>query len=771
MGSSGQMEIGQSGSSTTNLVTATRQASKIRLILAVLLIIFVVLTIVFVVLYVNEKDDDSDAANIGEKGGQGGKNKTTSTASPTQAPTQSCEDTSCVISAGDILQKLDFSVSPCDDFYQYSCGGFVRKNYIADDKATLNSFNFVGEAVQNNLRRLLEDEGLKKNHSKFPNSAVSKAFDYYSSCVNLTHIEKAGLTPINDLIKKYGSSPLLDNNWNASDWNLERTLGRLMGELGLGVFVSLDITQSLWDRSRRMIGVGGGISGLGFEEKLSSATQQARLIAGYKKYMTTVFTLLGIKNETVLKSVVDELFLLEASFVLSKGNLQETAAVEGYYKAVQEMTLGELNNLTEYKFNWTTYINEALSVAGKSVGEDEKLMVALPKNVKTVIAIMTTHTPKSKMANEIIWCVVKNMIFSMPKEFREAENELNAISSGIETPPPRWKGCGELTNTNFEYATTSLYADRFLSEMARNRAADMFYEIRKQFIKGLEEQDWMDNSTRNQARIKLLAMKESVGYPLFIKNKTYLNSMYETFPVNPYDLFQNKLDIDKAKVVLGIKGLDQAPDDRRFPQPPVGVNAFYDPQSNKITVLTGMLKEPFYGSERLKALNYGAVGVIIGHEITHGFDTSGSQFDEKGNLRSWWTPESHQNYQQRSNCMLKQYNNTYVYGRKLDGLKTLPENIADNGGLKYSYRAYQKWREANGEEDKLPGLDFNNDQLFFIGFAQAWCAKYREEAISHLLQSDTHSLNPARVRVPISNFPEFSKTFGCKKPTEICSVW
>ncbi|CAB4022954.1 endothelin-converting enzyme 1-like [Paramuricea clavata] len=163
--------------------------------------------------------------------------------------------------------------------------------------------------------------------------------------------------------------------------------------------------------------------------------------------------------------------------------------------------------------------------------------------------------------------------------------------------------------------------------------------------------------------------------------------------------------------------------------------------------------------------------MVVGHEITHGFDKTGSEFDEKGNLRQWWTRKSHANFVKRSTCLIEEYDKVKIFGYKVNGSKTLSENIADNGGLKYAFRAYQNWRKINGDEDKLPGLSFNNDQLFFVGFAQLWCSKYTKEFAKTLMDKDVHSLNPVRVRVPVSNFPEFNKAFGCTPRKNTCSVW
>ncbi|CAB3997560.1 neprilysin-2 isoform X1 [Paramuricea clavata] len=266
-------------------------------------------------------------------------------------------------------------------------------------------------------------------------------------------------------------------------------------------------------------------------------------------------------------------------------------------------------------------------------------------------------------------------------------------------------------------------------------------------------------------------MKEWIGFPSFIKNPVKLNKFYENVQVNQYTVLQNTLSIFKDQVLKKINKLGKPPDNSRFLLPPLTVNALYNPLTNAMAILAGILQPPFYKDDRLKALNYGSLGMIVGHEMTHGFDNIGSQFDENGNARQWWTKKSRENFVKRATCLVEEYNKVKIFGYKVDGKKTLSENIADNGGLKYAFKAYQKWRDIHGNEEKLPALPFNNDQLFFIGFAQLWCAKYTKEGARNLMDVSTHCLDPVRVRVPLSNFPEFSKAFECPLPNNTCTLW
>ncbi|XP_046850631.1 membrane metallo-endopeptidase-like 1 [Xenia sp. Carnegie-2017] len=579
-------------------------------------------------------------------------------------------------------------------------------------------------------------------------------FNYYTSCMNVKYIENSGKVLIRNLLKTYISTPLNAN------WTLEKILGRVLRDFGVGVLVSSDVTPLPYNTSVNKITVGGGIVGTIKKSSMTDEDQPRELVLqeAYRRYMNTTFKLLGIHSSVSDVLQIERIFLTLKYYLNKTGNF------------TKEMTVAELNEQSHGKFNWTIYFNEVLSAVGKSVVNDTQVLVYSPAKLQLIVRFMAQHS-KETITREITWVLVNNMIAALPEDFRNARNKYVSVVSGVETPPARRRLCVDETNKYFEYPIAKLYAERYLSQNARQRVFDLFYEVRKQFSEGLKELEWMDDKTRAGARLKLMKMKESVGYPLFVQDTAKLNKMYENYLVNNTNFFDNKLKVLKARVIDRLKALDNQPDDQRFPAPPVAVNAFYYPLKNKIYVLAGILNKPFYGPEQLKALNYGSIGMIVGHEITHGFDAFGSNYDEKGNLRQWMTEKAKNNFDARSQCLVNVYNSTYVYGRKLDGKMTLSENIADNGGLKYAYRAYMKWRETNGEEAKLPGLDFTNEQLFFIAFGQTWCSKYRSEVIDYNLKYDSHSLNPARVRVPLSNFPQFSKAFNCKAPKHDCVLW
>ncbi|XP_028410317.1 endothelin-converting enzyme homolog isoform X2 [Dendronephthya gigantea] len=760
--------------------TATRKPSKIRLVLCILVVFLLVLSLTFIALYLKEKSKakSTDVSSVKQK-----------TVLPFKEPTKSpvtektCTSSSCLIAAG-ILNKLDQSTEPCDDFYQYSCGGFLNKTDIPENEEyMISSFTKTNDFVQNALKEILQNKETKSRHT--PNSAIYKAFTYYQSCMDDTEITSAGKKPLLDVIQKFGSWSITNNNWNEYYWKLETILAKTTAYLNANTFLSLSTMSSYFDNTKTYLTISGGISGyherdLDRPSKSIPSKQNLNIKyfdiykPRYKKFMSAIFQLLVAQNEAGTQNAnidiskeVDDIINMEREFleVVEYLNPRDIPTLK---TEIKYMSISELNALTSYKFDWDAYFTEALRGTGHSVSYWQQLMVIKPDNIKKVINWLTGK-PKRLLANEIIWNLIRGLVYNLPKPFRDAQEKYFQLR----TPTPRWKTCNALTDATFLYVTTLLYANKHLSEDAIKTAGEMFTEIKNEFVNGLDEQTWMDYETKSQARLKLNKMRDLIGFPAVIKEPGVLDRAYEDIQVYESKLLENWQDILRKFYLIKMKGFYKRnlEDFEKSSLAYLAINAYYNPQANGMTILAGILNEPFYKHDRLKAMNYGALGMVVGHEITHGFDKTGSEFDEKGNVRQWWSTKSHENFVKRSACLINEYSKINMFGYQVNGTRTLSENIADNGGLKYAYRAYQNWRRTNGAEKKLPGLSFTNDQLFFISLAQTWCTKYRKEKVKDLMDLDVHSLNPVRVRVPLHNFPEFSKAFGCPARKNTCTVW
>ncbi|KAK7882807.1 hypothetical protein WMY93_028981 [Mugilogobius chulae] len=291
----------------------------------------------------------------------------------------------------------------------------------------------------------------------------------------------------------------------------------------------------------------------------------------------------------------------------------------------------------------------------------------------------------------------------------------------------------------------------------------------------LQELDWMDEATKDAARAKLKHMMVMTGYPDFLLKPELIDQEYG-FDVDEKTYFKNILNSIKFNIKLSVKKIHEEVDKTMWLLPPQALNAYYLPNKNQMVFPAGILQPTLYNPEFPQSLNYGGIGAIIGHELTHGYDDWGGQYDRFGNLQQWWTEDSYRQFQRKAECIVKLYDNFTVYNQKVNGRLTLGENIADMGGLKLSYYAYQKWVREHGPERPLPGLKYTHEQLLFIAFAQNWCMKRRSQSIYLQLLTDKHAPEHYRVIGSVSQFNEFSRVFHCPKgspmnPPEKCSVW
>ncbi|EDO31998.1 predicted protein, partial [Nematostella vectensis] len=339
--------------------------------------------------------------------------------------------------------------------------------------------------------------------------------------------------------------------------------------------------------------------------------------------------------------------------------------------------------------------------------------------------------------------------------------------TGTRGEDPRWQDCTSGVSGTFGMAIGLLFVDQTFKKESKTSAERMIKDIRNVFIDNLQNLNWMDEKTRKVAKEKAEAIRENIGYPDFIKNKTALELEYSGVRV-VYTYFRQHSE-NLLSVIVNF----------RWSMNPPTVNAYYSSTDNKIVFPAGILQDPFYEGDHPNSLNYGGIGMVVGHEITHGFDDNGRKFNKDGNLLTWWTNNSIEAFKKKTDCLVKQYSSYEFHGKKLNGLQTLGENIADNGGIKQSFQAYQKWKKDNNveEEKRLPGLEkLSHDQLFFLSFAQIWCSAYRPEAAIRAIENGVHSPGKLRVIGSLSNSNEFAEAWKCPvgsrmNPKDKCAVW
>uniref|UniRef100_A0A8C7VNZ2 Membrane metallo-endopeptidase-like 1 n=1 Tax=Oncorhynchus mykiss TaxID=8022 RepID=A0A8C7VNZ2_ONCMY len=424
-----------------------------------------------------------------------------------------------------------------------------------------------------------------------------------------------------------------------------------------------------------------------------------------------------------------------------------------------------------YKRVREAYLQFMVSMA-RIAREDRNLTQDDDRVVEEMVQVLDLETDIANVSanltlqNYLTWQLVMERVSSLSRRFKDARAHYRKALYGTTVEEARWRDCVRYVQGSMENAVGALYVRETFAGESKRMVSDLISKIQEAYVETLEELNWMDDQSKEKAREKAMAIKEHIGYPDHILEESNL-----------------KLDQEYAHVcVTWPKYCDTSSNLKEKWMWIIGaavVNAFYSPNRNQIVFPAGILQPPFFSKQQLQALNFGGIGMVIGHEITHGFDDNGRNFDKDGNMLNWWSNYSAEHFKDQSQCMVQQYGNfnwKLAGGQNVSGISTLGENIADNGGVRQAYKAYMKWVEREGEELRLPGLDMDHKQLFFLNFAQVWCGAYRPEYASQCIKTDSHSPLEYRVLGSLQNFGAFSDAFQCKPGTPMnpemkCRVW
>uniref|UniRef100_A0A8C8YHF5 Membrane metalloendopeptidase like 1 n=1 Tax=Prolemur simus TaxID=1328070 RepID=A0A8C8YHF5_PROSS len=486
----------------------------------------------------------------------------------------------------------------------------------------------------------------------------------------------------------------------------------------------------------------------------------------------SVFDILRDELDVILKAV------------LENATSQATVPQEERHDVTvlyHRMALKELQRQFGLKgFNWTLFIQTVLSsVKIKLLPNEEVVVYGIPylQNLEHIIDTYSART----MQNYLAWRLVLDRIGSLSQRFKDARVNYRKALYGTTVEEVRWRECVGYVNSNMESAVGSLYVAEAFPGDSKDMVRELIDKVRAVFVETLDELRWMDEESKQKAQEKAMSIREQIGYPDYIlqrKNKR-LDEEYSNLNFSEDLYFENSLQNLRAGAQRSIKKLREKVDQNLWIIGAAVVNAFYSPNRNQIVFPAGILQPPFFSKEQPQALNFGGIGMVIGHEITHGFDDNGRNFDKDGNMMDWWSNFSTQHFRKQSECMIYQYGN-YSWDladeQNVNGFITLGENIADNGGVRQAYKAYLKWMAEGGKDQQLPGLDLTYDQLFFINYAQVWCGSYQPEFAAQSIKTDVHSPLKYRVLGSLQNLAAFAKAFHCARDTPMhpkkqCRVW
>lgn len=680
-----------------------------------------------------------------------------------------CLTPGCIHTASDVLNNMDPSIDPCDDFYQFACGNFIKKTNIPDDKSSVTSFSVISDLLQEQLRTMIE-EPVKPGEPK-PFVLLKRI---YKSCMNTTVIETDGLTTIKSILKDLGGWPVLEGpKWDQGkfDWRQSVYKFRKAG-YSVDYFMDFSVGIDLKNSSRRVIDIDQGALGLRREFLIKGIDD--KLVRAYYDYMVDIAVIFGANKDVAKKELKESLeFEIKLANISLPNEKRRNASL--LYNPISVSDL-------QQKFHsipWLEYLNTVLDLPDIKIKNTDMIIISVPSYISELEKLLT-HTPKRIQANYVMWRATASSVSYLTEELRKRQLQYSTILSGRTERESRWKECVDIASGSMSIAAGALYVRKYFHEEARQNAIEMVSDIRTEFIDILKKVEWMDNVTRKHALEKAAAMTAHIAYPDELLSDKKLEEFYANldFTSDHY-----------LKTILSLTLFGTEYSFKRLPLPvnktdwvthgrPSVVNAFYSSIENSIQFPAGILQGVFFSNDRPRYMNYGAIGFVIGHEITHGFDDQGRQFDKDGNLVDWWAPSTKEAFIKKAQCIIDQYGNYSIpeIGLNLNGINTQGENIADNGGIKEAYLAYNKWVKRNGKEQRLPGLNYTGHQLFWISAANVWCSKVRFEEIKQLVITDEHSPDKFRVIVPLSNMDYFAKDFNCPKkskmnPVNKCDVW
>ena len=643
------------------------------------------------------------------------------------------------------LDMLDKSVDPCTDFYAYACNQWQAQNPIPPDRASWGAFDEMTARTASVIRGIVEKYA--RNDPK-RTADEKKIGDYYSSCMDEKTIEKAGLDPI--------ASDLDSINALQSSDQLVREIAHLQREGAYALF-NFDVDQDFKDATQETAEIiQGGMALPDRDYYLKEDSPALELRKQYLAHVQKMFELLGDAPE---RAAAEAKAVLNIETKLA-GSALDRASRRDPNKVYHKMTWQELVSLSP-AFDWNNY--------RRAIGAPkiEALNVSEPEFVKAIDELMRTVSLEDWKAY-LRWQVVHSDSMLLPARFAdESFDFFHKTMAGARELPPRWKRCVSYTDYDLGEAVGKKYVELAFSPASKARVLTMVYMLEAALAGDIDNVDWMSFQTKRRAHQKLAAITNRIGYPNQWRD-------YSGLAVIRGDALGNSLRANEFRFQRELTKIGKPVDKDEWPYSPATVDASYNPQMNNITFPAGILQPPFFDIHADDALNFGAIGSFIGHELTHGFDDQGSQFDGDGNLRNWWTEDDKKAFQERTKCITDQYAHyTAVDDLKLNGELTTGENVADNGGLRVAYAALVG--ALLGKPPQIIG-GLNPEQRFFVGWASAWCQNRTDAYRRMLVTLDTHSPPNWRVNGAVSNMPAFRQAFHCKEDAPMvrknaCWVW
>ncbi|XP_072153652.1 endothelin-converting enzyme 2 [Bemisia tabaci] len=707
--------------------------------------------------------------------------------------TSECTSEICIRSAANLLQSMDQSVDPCEDFYGFACGRWAEEHPTPDAAFSHDWFNERRTRIEHSIREYLE-----RNDSDSEPAAVHQARTMFRACMNAEAIEELKFAPIEDVMEDIGLSLLPPANNTKFGWGQVSVNAKL--GLNRDLFLQVSVGPDPFNHTINRISINRPEANSPLPSHKDLEKRMRRRMAeevsleeegivsdGVKAYYNYVISVIKLFTTTKTKRSRPKRLSTSTSIPSEKltyliENKTDTDPEPEVY------TLGQLQKLTnsfsetgKQLIDWRWYFNlmfENVENVTLDLEDDDIILVYNVDYFEGLIKVLERTAPQT--VEFMFWLdIVQLLAPHSTKELRRLNQDFIEALTGIQTIKTRELQCTESVIQLMGMAVSYSILNEENLRTTKERVEEMINNIRWAFEKLIERLDWMDKPTKSATLEKVEAMRSFIGYPEWLAEPRQLEEYYSGLGVAEDTYLDNVRNMTRLLVNNMLFSLDTPNDFQSvWAVDPIDVNAFHTFQANAITIPMGILQYPFYNLG-LEALNYGAIGSILGHELTHGFDDTGRKYDKTGNKLPWWTNKTINEYMNKTECFVEQYSSYYLpeINQSINGAQTLDENIADNGGLREALWAYRHYVRNHGQERTLPGLgDYNHEQLLFLSFANLWCESWTTTSLKWDMK-DVHCPNRIRVAGVLSNSPEFSTIWGCPKGAKMnpkkrkCQLW